>query len=158
MSTERVIAWGDEMRAVHQRLRQALAAARETVQSGGDAASVARDIRLFCWGFCVALDGHHVSEDTALFPEIARQHPELQPVIAKLMQDHSMIAHLIRGVEQALQSGDEPAVLLGHLDGIGAIMTSHFGYEERQLLGVLDTIEVSSTDATPRAYFGPLAE
>ncbi|MEL4319987.1 hemerythrin domain-containing protein [Leifsonia sp. YIM 134122] len=158
MSTERLIAWGHEMRAVHERLRQALAAARETVESGGDTASVARDIRLFCWGFCVALDGHHASEDTALFPEVVRQHPELQPIIAKLMQDHRMIAHLIRDLERALQSGAEPALLLGHLDGIGAIMTSHFGYEERQLLGVLDTIEVSSTDATPRSFFGPLAE
>lgn len=158
MTTERLIAWGDEMRTVHERLRQALAAARESIEAGGDAASVARDIRLFCWGFCVALDGHHVSEDTGLFPEVVARHPELQPVIAKLVQDHRMIAHLIGGLEQALQSGDEPAVLLGHLDGIGAIMASHFGYEERQLLGALDTLETTATDATPRAYFGPLAE
>ena len=38
--------------------------------------------------------------------------------------------------------------------GVAAIMESHFRYEERQLLAVLETLAL---DADPEAVFGPLA-
>jgi hypothetical protein len=40
-----------------------------------------------------------------------------------------------------------------HLEGIAAIMESHFRYEERQLLSVLETL---SLDAPPEEVLGPL--
>jgi hypothetical protein len=130
VNPDRLVAWGQELRAVHQRLRRAL-------------------------GFCVALGGHHSSEDATLFPMVLARRPELAPAVAKLVQDHSMIAHLIRGLEQAISTSADAAALLRHLDGIGAIMESHFRFEERQLVGLLDTIDDESLDKT--ALFGSIA-
>jgi len=156
VTAERLVAWGSELRVVHGRLRDALLVARESVEAGASTETLARDIRLFCWGFCVALNGHHSGEDSTLFPALLAAHPELAPVVANLERDHSMIAHLISGLEASLQSGEEKAVLVRHLDGIEAVMETHFGYEERQISALLD--DVLPADVEPRAVFGPLAE
>lgn len=51
-----------------------------------------------------------------------------------------MIDFLLTALDAAVSSGAAPAELDRHLDGVGAIMESHFAYEERQLLRVLDTL------------------
>lgn len=139
---------------MHDRLRRALALARESVDSGDGLGSIATDLLVHCHGFCAALDGHHRSEDAALFPRIAAARPDLEPVLARLSQDHSMMSHLIRGLERALTSGADRATLHGHLDGLAAIMDSHFGYEERSLLTVLDGIPL---DLERQEAFGAIA-
>ncbi|WP_211277858.1 hemerythrin domain-containing protein, partial [Couchioplanes caeruleus] len=70
-----------------------------------------------------------------------------------LRQDHSMIAHLLAGLQAAVARGAAPAELHRHLEGVAAIMESHFRYEERQLLTVLETLAL---DADPYAVLGPL--
>ncbi len=147
----RLVAWDIELRAAHDRLRAALRLVRENL--GGDADAVTRDLLLYCQGFCVALSGHHVGEDRGLFPELRERHPALRGTIAKLEQDHSMIAHLLAGLEHALRSSADPATLDRHLEGIAAIMESHFRYEERELLDVLAGLD---GNAEPRAVLGPL--
>ncbi|QTV80142.1 hemerythrin domain-containing protein [Microbacterium sp. NIBRBAC000506063] len=119
--TRRLIAWADELRRVHARLRKALAVAQEAVASGlgGDAAT--RELLLYCHGFCVALDEHHRGEDRTLFPALAARHPELAPVIRALEQDHSMIAHLLGGLSAALERAAPPAEIARHLEGVSAI-------------------------------------
>ncbi|OOC53284.1 MULTISPECIES: hemerythrin domain-containing protein [Nocardiopsis] len=155
MTEQRIRAWGGELRAVHHRLRQALELARESVESGARAEAVSRDLRLFCLGFCTALAGHHTSEDASLFPLVVERRPDLAPVVAKLKQDHSMIEYLIGGLERALDAGESDEEKLRHLDGIGAVMESHFRYEESQLVGVLDALDGEDLDRT--ALFGPIA-
>lgn len=151
----RLIAWNRELTAAHQRLRQALHLARRALDAGdsAEAASAGTDLLLYCKGFCAALEGHHLSEDGALFPELAARHPELRPAITKLQQDHELIASLLTQFDHALSAGGPPDVLSSHLDGLAAIMESHFRYEERQLLDTLATLEL---DAAPRTLLGPL--
>lgn len=149
----RLVAWSKELRSVHARLRDALAIVHKTALSDEPAQAISRDLQLFCHGFCTALNGHHVSEDRELFPAIAAQNPELRETLRKLEQDHSMIAHLVAGLQSAIESGGPPTELSQHLEGIAAIMESHFRYEERQLLVVLETLEL---DADPRRALGPL--
>ena len=146
----RLIAWSDELRAVHERLRKGLSIAQRAVVSGE---APGRDLLLFCHGFCTALTGHHEGEDRELFPAIAAAHPELRETLRKLEQDHSMIGHLISGMQAAIASAASPDELARHLEGIAAIMESHFRYEERQLLSVLDTLAL---DADPGSVLGPL--
>lgn len=148
----RLIAWNRELTAAHQRLRQALRVTRDAA-GRGDAAPEGADLLLYCHGFCAALSRHHVSEDAALFPELSARHPGLRPAIAKLAQDHELIAELLVQFNQALTASAEPGELLRHLDGLSAIMESHFRYEERQLLDVLSALDL---DADPRALLGPL--
>jgi hemerythrin-like domain-containing protein len=150
----RLVAWGQELRAVHQRLRDALDVARESI-GGGATPSLSGDLLLFCHGFCHALDGHHRSEDDITFPLVVQRHPELAPVVAQLMQDHSTIRHLIRQLEHDLGRAADAEVLRRHLDGIEAVMETHFRYEERQLIAVLDRLPVGELDKT--TLFGPIA-
>lgn len=155
--TTRLIVWSTELRRVHGRLREALEVVRAAVDhdldDSGGAAAAGRDLLLFCHGFCAALTEHHEGEDRDLFPAIAAADPELADVLRHLQQDHSMIAHLVTGLQAALASAAPPAEVERHLDGIGAIMESHFRYEERQLLTVLETLAL---DADPGAVMGRL--
>lgn len=138
---------------MHGRLREALRITRDALRSGEDPPHPARDLLLFCHGFCTALTQHHEGEDRRLFPAIAAAHPELRETLRKLEQDHSMIAYLVTGLQSAVDRAASPAKLDQHLEGIAAIMESHFRYEERQLLRVLDTLAL---DADNRDVLGPL--
>ncbi|MFS0699761.1 hemerythrin domain-containing protein [Cellulomonas sp. 179-A 4D5 NHS] len=147
-------AWATEMRQVHARLREALDLAREQLEDAGTPDRPATDPLLYCWGFCAALSGHHRSEDTALFPRLTQQQPELAPVVAQLVQDHHMIEHLLGGLTEAIRLDASTDEKLRHLDGVEAVMTTHFRYEERRLLDVLDGVLDDSV--SPGEVFGPL--
>ncbi|MGO1975027.1 MAG: hemerythrin domain-containing protein [Propionibacteriaceae bacterium] len=149
----RLVAWSRELRAVHERLREALRITREAVDEGRDAEATTRDLLLFCHGFCAALSGHHEGEDRTLFPAIATAHPELRDTLRKLSQDHSMMEYLIAGLQEATARAALPDELDRHLEGLAAIMESHFRYEERQLRTVLDTLSLA---ADPNDALGPL--
>jgi hemerythrin-like domain-containing protein len=149
---DRLVAWNRELADAHQRLRRALRVAQDSLDEA-DTPSAREDLTLYCHGFCAALDGHHVSEDAALFPELSERHPRLRPVIAKLRQDHEMIAALLTGFEAAVKSAAAPDELERHLQGLAAIMESHFSYEERQLSDVLAALDLA---ADPHDLLGPL--
>lgn len=138
---------------MHTRLREALGVTREAVRAGERGPDVTRDMLLYCHGFCTALDGHHRGEDGALFPAIEAAYPELAPVLRALTRDHSMLAHLLHDLRAAVERSAPPDELDRHLEGIAALMENHFRYEERQLLTVLDTLELH---ATIEATLGPL--
>ena len=127
--------------------------AREVLEENPQDSSSARDLQLYCRGFCVALGQHHRAEDRTLFPAIEAAHPELAPVLRNLMQDHSMIDHLLMMLSAAVESSAPREELERHLDGVTAIMESHFAYEERQLLTVLDTLGL---DQDPHVVLGTL--
>nr|WP_306271435.1 hemerythrin domain-containing protein [Ornithinimicrobium sp. HY1793] len=141
------------MRSVHARLRDALRATRAALDDGEPAEAATRDLLLYCHGFCVALTEHHVGEERLLFPAIAAAHPELADTLRYLSQDHSMIDHLVGGLQTATERAAPRSEIDQHLEGIAAIMKSHFGYEERQLLSVLDTLALN---ADPHDVLGPL--
>jgi hypothetical protein len=64
-----------------------------------------------------------------------------------------MIAHLLSGLQTALARAAPPDELDQHLEGVAAIMESHFRYEERKLLTLLETLAL---DANPETVLGPL--
>lgn len=151
--TARVVAWSQELRRVHARLREALGVTRDAVQDGTGAADLSRELLFYCHGFCAALDGHHQGEDRTLFPAIEAAHPQLAPVLRTLEQDHAMIADLLGQLRAAIDRPAPPEELQSHLEGVAAIMESHFQYEERQLLTVLETLDLRAEAAEA---LGPL--
>lgn len=151
--TTRLIAWGTEMRAVHDRLRGALRVSQEAAVAGEPVGEPARDLLLFCHGFCSALDGHHRGEDALLFPAVEAAHPDLSTQLRKLEQDHAMIGSLLAGLSSAVARSDSPEALARHLEGLAAIMESHFRFEERTLLAILDRLGL---DASVAEVYGPL--
>ncbi|WP_031512323.1 hemerythrin domain-containing protein [Streptomyces sp. NRRL F-5123] len=153
--TTRLVAWNHELRSVHRRLREALAVTRASLTDSAPerAEAATRELLLYCHGFCAALDGHHRGEDRTLFPAVADAHPELRPVLRALEQDHTVIAQLLGSLRAAADRSAPPAELARHLDGIAAIMESHFRYEERKLLTVLEALDLA---AEPGEVLGPL--
>lgn len=138
---------------MHNRLRNALSVTRASLADGTPGEAATRELLLYCHGFCAALDRHHQGEDRTLFPAIAAAHPQLRPVLRSLEQDHSMIAHLLGGLREAVDRAAPPDELDRHLEGVAALMENHFRYEERQLLTVLETLELA---AGAEEVLGPL--
>lgn len=153
MEPIRVVAWSAEMRRVHQRLADALTIARESIEAGGPVAP-ALDPLTYCWAFCAALDGHHGGEDDLLFPAVLAAHSDMADVLTTLARDHRMIGHLLGELRHAMTDGAGAADLLRHLDGVEAVMTTHFRYEEKRLLGIIDEVGLQDLDAA--TVFGPL--
>lgn len=139
---DRILAWTRELTDAHDVLRRSLQNARDSTRRERDAAR--RELLLYCHGFCLALRGHHDSEDTEFFRQISARQPQLREVIDKLRQDHELIATLLRDLEHALTRTGSAEQLARHLDGIAAIMESHFRYEERQLFEALATLRLDS--------------
>lgn len=151
--TARLMAWSHEVKAVHARLCDALELTRTAIADGGEIAAASRELLLYCRGFCFALSGHHRGEDLVLFPALATAHPHLKPVLATLSQDHSMLTYLIGELDAAVDRVADPGELARHLEGVGALMENHFAYEERQLLNVLETLDLT---ANTHDVLGPL--
>jgi hypothetical protein len=96
-----------------------------------------------CLAFCAALTSHHRGEDTGMFAELLRERPDLAGTVANLVQDHEMIASILSRVadlaHHAAGSPDRALDAVGReLDGLAAIMESHFNYEERTMSEALD--------------------
>jgi iron-sulfur cluster repair protein YtfE (RIC family) len=151
--TTRLVAWATELRGVHARIRDAVAVTRQALRDGDSGQQASRDLLLYCHGFCAALDAHHRGEDRALFPAIEAAYPDLAPVLRALEHDHSLIAALLQSLRSATDRVAGPAELDRHLDGVAAIMENHFRYEERQLLSVLEHLDLA---ADAHDVLGPL--
>ena len=138
-SGPRLQALGQQLVSVHDGLRSDLARLRADVLAG----SSRRTLPAHCLAFCAALSEHHTREDAGLFPALEERHPELGEVLDKLREDHRVIATLLTAVEAAVAelppepSEDELETFGQQIDGIGAIMESHFRFEERRVVGLL---------------------
>ena len=132
------MALGAELRRLHDRIRDVLDDAREGLDPTVATASLTNDLVLRCRAVCTTLGAHHRDEDSALFPWLRRGFPDLGPVVDRLEQDHAMIGALLAELERVVRSGAPGDVVLRHLEGVDAIMESHFRYEERELVALLD--------------------
>ncbi len=135
---DRAVALGAELRRLHDRIRDVLDDAREGLDTTAATASLTDDLVLRCRAVCTTLGAHHRDEDSALFPWLRRAVPDLGPVVDRLEQDHAMIGTLLAELERVVRSGATGAVVVRHLEGVDAIMESHFRYEERELVALLD--------------------
>jgi hypothetical protein len=127
--SDRSVAYGRQLIEIHDRLRDSLDALRRGAPA---------DLGLHCLAFCSAVTEHHTGEDSGVFPVLARERPDLREVLDGLAQDHVQIAALLHRLA-GLAAHDDRAPLLRELDGIAAIVESHFSWEERRLVAALDT-------------------
>jgi hemerythrin-like domain-containing protein len=138
----RFLAYGNQLIEVHADLRDRLADLREGVVPQ-------RDLAAHCLTFCAAVTRHHTGEDTSVFPVLAERHPELRDFLAGLVRDHHVIADLLAGVNAAaLRLGGEAdhermTWIQRELDGLAAILETHFIGEEKRLVAVLNAIDPS---------------
>jgi len=146
-NADRMIALSRQLAHVHNRLRDQLRSLRSTLCSPNPPE---HDLRTHCLAFCSALTTHHGGENAGMFTEILRVRPDLEPVVANLAQDHQMIASILGSIRNLAHeaTGTTPErreLIRRELDGLGAILESHFRYEERAISATLDSGAVQNT-------------
>jgi hemerythrin-like domain-containing protein len=129
---ERLTALGHQLIDTHARLLEAL----DDIRDGADPP---RDLATHCLTFCAAVTRHHTAEDGTVFPLLAARHPELREVLAGLEHDHQIMAGMLRRVSE-LAGGLDTDGALAELDGLAALLESHFAWEEKRLVGALNAL------------------
>jgi hypothetical protein len=115
---ERFRAYGHQLIAAHHRLLDMLDDVHE-------------DLALHCLSFCEAVTRHHTAEDGTVFPMLSARHPELREFLASLERDHQIIAGMIT---RGLSTRED-------LDGLTAVLETHFIGEEKRLVAILNAID-----------------
>ncbi|MFC8080563.1 hemerythrin domain-containing protein [Streptomyces sp. NPDC057307] len=150
---DRLAAFGNQLIDVHIWLREELARLQDDVDGFlAGSGERPRELRSHCLAFCSALTRHHTAEDDNVFPALARQFPELAPVLEQLARDHHMVTAVL-GRLQDLLDGIGPAPdaaearrVRGELDGLVALVESHFTYEEKKLVAALNALNTPLSD------------
>ncbi|MCG5214736.1 hemerythrin domain-containing protein [Streptosporangium soli] len=146
---DRLTAFGNQLIEVHIWLREELERVRADVDSYAEGRGERpRELRAHCLAFCSALTRHHTGEDDGAFPVLAEQFPELRPVLEELTHDHHVVTGILRRVTELVEGLEaDPAEarrVAGELDGLTALLESHFVYEEKKLVTALNSM--SATD------------
>ncbi|MBV2363409.1 hemerythrin domain-containing protein [Streptomonospora nanhaiensis] len=158
-TAQRLVAWGDELVRLHDGFRRDLAALREDADRlrrglaprGRGAPPLAEQLRGHCLAFCDRLHEHHGEEDTALFPALGADFPELTAALERLRREHAVVARLLARIRAAVAEledgpdhdgpdGGRTARLADDLDRLSAELTAHLDYEEAQLVPVLNRL------------------
>ncbi|MEU5461866.1 hemerythrin domain-containing protein [Streptomyces althioticus] len=139
-NTDRAAALSLQLSRAHQELRRRLNDLRAGL---GRRRSNDDTLATHCLAFCDALTKHHEGEDDGMFAQLLRERPDLAETVAKLVQDHGLIASILAQVrelaDRALGAhGPDLDAIDRELDGLAAIMESHFRYEERAIGEALD--------------------
>jgi iron-sulfur cluster repair protein YtfE (RIC family) len=139
--TDRARALGHELVRVHDWLRTELARLRDGLDTGDRLVP----LQAHCIAFCEALTRHHTSEDAMAFPTVAAQLPELAPVLGQLSQDHRLVEDVLRRLRELVTTVTPATVdaVRREVDGLSAIMESHFRWEERTLVAALDKLDTA---------------
>ncbi|WP_026416194.1 hemerythrin domain-containing protein [Actinomadura oligospora] len=143
--TERLTAFGNQLIEVHLWLREELDVLREGVERNLSGGARPRELRAHCLTFCSAFDRHHRGEDGGAFRVLAARFPELRPVLEELSQDHRVIEESLRRVQaivDGLSPESDPDEVRRELDGLAALMETHFTYEEKRIVSALNELDV----------------
>lgn len=137
---QRAAVFSFQLRRAHQQLSDELARIRDAL--GGDDPVVTR-LQVHCLAFCSALATHHRGEDGAMFTQLLDARPDLAPAIRNLTADHVAIAAILHQIRALALAGKALPVqslpeLRREVDGLAAIVESHFRYEERAISAALD--------------------
>ncbi|MFJ9444149.1 nitroreductase/quinone reductase family protein [Kitasatospora sp. NPDC101235] len=143
----------DKLLESHTWLRTQLRHVREEAHAHlpGRPATLGLQLRQHCLAFCDGLTHHHTGEDAAVFPALARSHPELADALARLGEQHLAIGR-IKEELVALLAGiavTEPERLRTELDRMSAELEAHLDFEEAELLPVLADIPFPPTRPVP---------
>ena len=144
-ANDRLTAFGNQLIAVHDWLRDTITQLRENVDSP------AVDLRTHCLAFCHAITRHHTGEDHDAFGLLREQFPTLSPVLDTLSRDHQQIEQLLQRLQHLLDNGDRQAVGR-ELDGIAVLLESHFFYEEKKIITALNSLRVPEWERERPAF------
>ncbi|MDQ2584356.1 MULTISPECIES: nitroreductase/quinone reductase family protein [Saccharothrix] len=126
---------GEALKLLHDAFRRELRTIRrEVAESGG---TLGAQLKVNCLTACQGLRFHHTSEDNGVFPALEQRFPELDPVLARLREEHVHLAALLAELQATLERGDV-ATLRRDVDRLVTDLEAHLDYEEEQLVPLLD--------------------
>ncbi|MEU8060688.1 LLM class flavin-dependent oxidoreductase [Microbispora bryophytorum] len=145
---------GRRLVLIHDHLRQELAQIRDALEQVAAGRSDAAALRsmineltlrqnywtlgTFCASYCRLLTTHHTIEDEHMFPMLAAAQESLAPVVARLEQEHEVIAGVLTELDAALVAMiEDPDRLDGvreQVDLLSDVLLSHLRYEEEELV------------------------
>jgi hypothetical protein len=128
----RLTALGHQLIDTHARLLDAL----DDLRSG---TSPPAELADHCLAFCAAITRHHTEEDTSVFPVLAARHPELREFLGSLERDHVIVAGMLRRVAELAADLDADGAR-AELDGLAAVLETHFIGEEKRLVTALNEL------------------
>ncbi|MFI1200283.1 hemerythrin domain-containing protein [Streptomyces sp. NPDC020883] len=137
---DRAVALSRQLAQTHQELLHQV----DEIRNGLGRRKLNDDVLLtHCLAFCASLTAHHKGEDDGMFSQLLRERPDLTTTVAKLVEDHEMIASILSRVRELAERaaglhGPALETIGRELDGLAAIMESHFSYEERAISEALD--------------------
>ena len=111
----------------------------QVTRAAGEAAGVQiRGLPAHCLAFCSAVTVHHTDEDSSVFPQLAAEVPELADVLAEISHDHLLIAGILQRVQELVDDLDRDNLphARDEIEGLAAVLESHFRWEERRIIGV----------------------
>ncbi|MEV0532882.1 nitroreductase/quinone reductase family protein [Kitasatospora sp. NPDC050463] len=137
----------DKLLEVHTWLRGQLRHVRAEVDAyfadgqpgDGRPPGLGLQVRQHCLAFCEGLTHHHTGEDAAIFPALARSHPQLRETLDRLGEEHRVVGR-IKDELVALLSGigaADPQRFRAELTRMSTELEAHLAYEEEALLPVL---------------------
>jgi iron-sulfur cluster repair protein YtfE (RIC family) len=147
LTSARFAALGNQLIDIHIQLREQLARLRE-------GSALPRDLRVHCLAFCATLTRHHTGEDTGAFALLAREAPQLRPVLEELQRDHQAVAEILSRVQELAGTRTDPHLIRAELDGLAALLESHFTYEERKITAALNGLPADAGSAADLLGFG----
>ncbi|MEO3778528.1 hemerythrin domain-containing protein [Micromonospora sp. B11E3] len=148
---ERRGAIGDFLGRVHADIRRGLESTLEeldgVIRGGSPTAPAAVALRaqlaMHCIAVCDLLTHHHEHEDDAFGP-LERHMPELSPAIARLRQEHHVVAEAIAELRELIsgfEAGERTAAeVRDDVARLTADLEKHFAYEEAQLIPPLNRL------------------
>ncbi|MER6772858.1 hemerythrin domain-containing protein [Streptomyces bacillaris] len=149
---ERTQAAGDFLLRVHADLRRELAAVRKEFDdaiagrptSPPPGPGLRAQLSFHCLAVCDLLTGHHTHEDGA-FAYFEQEMPQLAPAIARLREEHEVVARSLTELRELLARFDGgeigPEEVRDEVVRLTANLEEHFTYEEEQLIPVLNAAD-----------------
>lgn len=155
--SRRGLAVGRHLVEVHDHYRQEMLQIRdllEQVRAGaaaiGDARSEINTMTIrandwtlggYCQAQCVSLTQHHSMESGGIFPHLRGSQADLAAVIDRLDSEHRAIHELLEAMDAALvhlaRNPTDYGPISESVDLLTDTLTSHFAYEERELIAPL---------------------
>lgn len=80
-----------------------------------------------------AIHGHHMMEDSNIFPDIKRQHPDLAPALDTLTAQHHQIDPLLEKGDAAFVDLSHPENALAVLYELKKLLDEHLAFEETEI-------------------------
>ncbi len=128
--------------------------------AASDVASRAEALRDEWKNYHATLHGHHTAEDTTMFPNMKKEHPQLAATIDKLTADHHRIDPLLRNADEAfaaLPNTNPAAALVAQLS---ELLAPHLAIEEAEIVPLLRNVREfpkPANDAEAAMFVGGFA-